>query len=48
MATVELSDEKWTKVYAFLQTCRHVNNYGEANMRRFVEAVLWITRSGAP
>jgi transposase len=48
MATTRLSDEQWAKVYAFLLECEHVNNYGEANMRRFIEAVLWMSRSGAP
>ena len=34
-------------MYAFLLACKHVNNYGEANMRQFVEAVHWIVRTGA-
>lgn len=48
MTTVRFTDEQWAKVYAFVQSCKHVNNYGEANMRQFVEAVYWMVRSGAP
>ena len=46
MSTTKLSDEQWVKVYTFLLECKHANNYGEENMRRFIEAVLWMTRVG--
>jgi transposase len=47
MTIERMSDAHWVKVYAFLLECKHVNNYGEENMRRFVDAVLWVTRTGA-
>lgn len=47
MTIERVTDEQWARVYAFLRELRHVNNYGEENMRRFVEAVHWITRTGA-
>ena len=47
MAAARLTDEQWAKMYAYLLECRHVSNYGEANMRRFIEAVHWVARSGA-
>lgn len=48
MTTVKLTDEQWTKVRAFLKN--EPNTYvgsDEAESRRFVEAVMWISRSGA-
>ena len=47
MTTTRLTDEQWTKVYAFLRSTEHVNDYGEENMRRFVDAVTWGLRTGA-
>jgi transposase len=48
MTTVNLTDEQWTKVREFLEN--EPNAYvgsDEAESRRFVEAVIWISRSGA-
>lgn len=48
MTTVKLSDEQWVKIRAFLNA--EPNAYvgrNESECRRFVEAVLWICRSGA-
>jgi transposase len=47
MLTVTLSDEQWRKVLPFLRA--HPNTYvgREGECRKFLEAVLWITRSGA-
>ena len=44
---ITLPDEQWKKIYRFLAS--HPNIYvGNADQaRRFVEAVLWVTRSGA-
>ena len=42
-----IADEQWSRIYCFCQSCRHVHIYGEQELRRFFEAVLWITRSGA-
>lgn len=43
---VTIPDAQWNAIYAFLRAHRHVHDYGEENMRRFVEGVLYITRSG--
>ncbi len=48
MTTVCLTDEQWTKIRAFLRQDAHVYvGADEQECRRFVEAVLWIDRSGA-
>ena len=47
MSTVNLPDEQWSKILAFLRTCPHVYVGPEKQCRRFVEAVLWMARSGA-
>ena len=47
MTNAELRNDQWEKIYAFLQ--HHPRAYAgkEAECRQFVEAVLWILRSGA-
>ena len=47
MTTIRLRDDQWTKVLDFLRACPHVYVGKEANCRRFVEAGLWMLRSGA-
>ena len=48
MTTVRLTDQQWTKIRAFLRSDPHVYlGTDEHACRRFVEAVLWIDRSGA-
>jgi transposase len=46
MLTVTLSDEQWQKILPFLRS--HPNAYvrQEQECRKFLEAVLWIARSG--
>jgi transposase len=47
MLPITLSDEQWQKILPFLRA--HPNAYvgREQDCRLFLEAVLWITRSGA-
>ncbi len=45
--TVKLPDKQWTKIVRFLRTCSDAYVGKEAECRRFIEGVLWITRSGA-
>ena len=47
MTDVKLTDNQWNKIRDFLR--QDANAYGgnEAECRRFVEAVKWISRSGA-
>jgi len=47
MTTITLRDDQWTKVLEFLQACPRVYVGQESACRRFVEAVLWVLRSGA-
>jgi transposase len=47
MSTAKLSDNVWERLYAFLQSCPGLYVGNEDQCRRFVEAVLWIARSGA-
>jgi transposase len=47
MKPIRLLDEQWTKILAFLRTCPDIYIGQEENCRLFVEAVLWMLRSGA-
>ena len=47
MRTVTLTNEQWEKILPFLRSSEQVYVGDEAECRRFLEAVLWITRSGA-
>jgi transposase len=47
MTTVSLTDEQWEKMRDFLRTDPHVYVGEESDCRRFVEGVIWISRSGA-
>lgn len=42
-----LQDNHWTKIRDFLRTDARAYVGDEGECRRFVEAVLWVTRSGA-
>lgn len=48
MTTVHLTDAHWTTLRAFLRSDLHAYVGSDATCRRFVEAVLWIDRRGAP
>jgi transposase len=47
MITVRLTDAQWTKLRTFLRNDPHTYVGSEVACRRFVDAVLWIDRSGA-
>ena len=47
MSNIRLSPEQWTRILDFLRGGTGVYVGQEADCRRFVEAVLWINRSGA-
>ena len=47
MRTVTLPDDQWTKMLSFLRGCEGIRVGSSSKTRRFVEAVLWILRSGA-
>lgn len=45
--SITLPENKWEKIYQFLLGCPNIYVRNEAKTRRFVEAVLWVARSGA-
>jgi transposase len=47
MSSVTLTHAQWNSLYPVLQTLPGLYVRQEANVRRFVEAVLWLTRSGS-
>jgi len=47
MTEVRLPDDQWTKIRDFLQQDPNAYLGNAAECRRFVEAVKWISRSGA-
>ena len=47
MTNVRLQDDQWTKVRDFLRDDPNAYVGNEVECRRFVEAVIWIDRSGA-
>ena len=47
MRTVKLQDEEWKKIHEFLRECPQVYVGSARKCRRFVEGVLWVSRSGS-
>ena len=47
MSTITISDEQWLKIVEFLRAHPRVYIGDETKIRRFMEAVLWVNRSGA-
>lgn len=47
MCNVQIEKEQWSKIVVFLRQHPHVYVGRQRACRRFIEAVLWITRSGA-
>ncbi len=47
MKNIEYSEEQWAKIFAFLKQDPHVYSGQEPDCRRFLEAILWMARSGA-
>ena len=47
MSRLELSPDKWTKILQFLRSRTELYVGQEEECRRFIEAVLWVDRSGA-
>ncbi len=46
MSNAQLSDAHWRIIYEFLLLQRGIRTRSEASCRQFVEAVLWMLRSG--
>ena len=47
MRPVKLQENEWRKIHEFLRGCPEVYVGSARKCRRFVEAVLWVGRSGA-
>ena len=47
MSNVTIPPEQWSKILTFLRECPDVYVGDEDKCKLFVEAVLWITRTGA-
>ena len=47
MANIGLSDNQWQKIKSFLQTQEHLYIGKDEECRSFLEALVWIARSGA-
>jgi transposase len=45
--TVKLTDEQWQKMLPVLKTFPQIRLGAGRDVRRFLEAVLWVTRSGS-
>jgi transposase len=45
--TVKLNDEQWEKILPILKTFPQIRLGAGRDCRRFLEAVLWVDRSGA-
>ena len=44
---VTLTDEQWQQILPVLKSCPNIYIGQETECRRFLEAVLWVLRSGA-
>ena len=47
MKTITVSDAEWKKLYEYLRSCPQLKVGSARKTRRFIEAVLWVSRSGA-
>ena len=48
MANTRLTTVKWKRILGFLRSDPGVYVKDEAECRKFIEAVVWINRTGAP
>lgn len=47
MNGITLRDDQWVRIRSFLRSCPDVYVGNEGECRRFLEAALWMVRSGA-
>ena len=48
MSAVKLTPEQWSKILDFLKERTGVYVKSEQECKRFIEGILWMSRSGAP
>ena len=46
MSPLNLSDTQWSNIVNFLKTCPDIYTGREKTLKRFIQAVFWIARSG--
>ncbi|MCI0490251.1 MAG: transposase [Blastocatellia bacterium] len=47
MHKVNLTDKQWRKILPFLRSCPNVYVGQEADCRKFLQAVFWMSRNGS-
>ena len=47
MSPLNLSDTQWSNIVNFLKTCPDIYTGREKPLKRFIQAVFWIARSGS-
>ena len=47
MSNISYREDQWSKIYRFLLADPHVYAGKESRCRLFLEAILWVARSGA-
>ena len=47
MSTVKLREDQWIRILEFLRSCPDLYVGQEDDCKRFMEAILWMARSGA-
>ena len=48
MSSITIPDDQWAQILQFLRDCPNVYVCDANQCKRFVEAVLWMDRAGAP
>ena len=48
MSSAKLTSQQWSKILEFLRSESNLYIGQSADCKRFIEAVLWMSRSGAP
>ena len=48
MSTIKLSPEQWSRVLEFLRSQPDLYVGQESDCKRFIEAIIWMSRPGAP
>ena len=48
MSAIKLSPEQWSRVLEFLRSQPDLYVGQESDCKRFIEAIIWMSRSGAP
>ena len=47
MSTINIKEEQWIKKYSFLKAFPSIYVNNEESCLKFIQAILWIARSGA-